>query len=333
MMFAMTIQMKDHIAIQSNAVPLRLPLDADLNAANLSDAAADSLVMVEDADGDVARVDPWSIIRDLDRQLAITAAERDAARTALSHTIEQRSDFFAQLSHECRTPLNAILGYADLLQSLADNPMRTKRAAESIHEAGEHLLSMVEAVLDMAKVRAGTFDLSESDVSVNDICERAMRMCAGLALSRGVKIATRLPASLPLVRGDARVLSQILINLLSNAIKVSPEGTTVTLSATRASKGRLSLSVEDNGPGIPADALERIMQPFEQLDPLRDMKTGTGLGLSLVRAFAELHDGLFQIVSEVGVGTKMIIILPSSRVIKAARHGQQHEFRFTRSGA
>jgi two-component system, cell cycle sensor histidine kinase PleC len=328
----MQIQLKDHIATTSNAVPLRLPLDADLSSPNLFEVAADSLVMVEDADGDMERINPWSIVRTLERQLAVTAAERDAARAALSHTIEQRSDFFAQLSHEWRTPLNAILGYADLLRSLADNPLRTKRAADSIHEAGEHLLSMVEAVLDMAKVRAGTFELHEADVSLGEICQKAIGICVGQANARHVKIATRLADGLPSVRGDARVLSQILINLLSNAIKVAPEGSLVTISAARASKGRVSFSVEDRGPGIPADALDRIMQPFEQLDPLREAKTGTGLGLSLVRAFAELHDGLFQIVSDVGQGTRMIVILPSSRVVRPLRHGQQHEFRFTRTG-
>jgi two-component system, cell cycle sensor histidine kinase PleC len=328
----MQIHMKDHIANTSNAVPLRLPLDADLSSPNLFEVAADSLVLVEDADGAVERVDPWSIVRTLEQQLAATAAERDAARTALATTIEQRSDFFAQLSHEWRTPLNAILGYADLMRTVADSPMRTKRAAESIHEAGEHLLSMVEAVLDMAKVRAGTFELHEGDVALADIFQKAVGICVGQANARGVQIATRVADNLPMVRGDARVLSQIVINLLSNAIKVAPGGSIVTLSAARASKGRVSFSVEDRGPGIPADAIDRIMQPFEQLDPHSDAKTGTGLGLSLVRAFAELHDGLFQIVSDVGQGTRMIVILPSSRVVVPARRGQQHEFRFIRTG-
>jgi signal transduction histidine kinase len=328
----MPIQLKDHIASQSNAVPLRLPSDADLTAANLSDVAADSLVMLEDIDGDMERVDPWSVIRALERQLAITAEERNAARSALAHTIEQRADFFAQLSHEWRTPLNAILGYADLLRSLSQSPQRTKRAADSIHEAGEHLLSMVEAVLDMAKVRAGTLELQDDLVSIHDICQKAMRICAGQAGDRSLHLASRLADNLPMVRGDARVLCQIFINLLSNAIKIAPPNSVVTLAARRASKGRLSLSVEDHGPGIPAAALERIMQPFEQLDPAQDAKTGTGLGLSLVRAFTELHDGQFQIISEVGVGTKMIVTLPSARVIKAPRDGDQHEFRFTRAG-
>jgi two-component system, cell cycle sensor histidine kinase PleC len=293
----MTIQLKDHIASNSIAVPLR----------QLTQSA-------------------------LERQLAITVEERNAARLALANTIEQRADFFAQLSHEWRTPLNAIIGYADLLRSVTDNPRRTKRAADSIHEAGEHLLSMVEAVLDMARVRAGTLELNESTVSLHDISHKAIGICVGQATARGLQIATRLADSLPMVRGDARVLTQILINLLSNAIKVAPSGSIITIAARRASKGRVSFSVEDCGPGIPADALDRIMQPFEQLDPVRDAKTGTGLGLSLVRAFTELHDGLFQIISEVGRGTRMIVILPSARVVKPSRHGDQHEFRFTRSG-
>lgn len=307
----MQIQLKDHNASKSEAVPLRLSCDVTSN---------------------VDRVNPWSVIKTLERQLAITAEERNAARTALSQAIEQRADFFAQLSHEWRTPLNAILGYADLLRSVSENPQRTKRAADSIHEAGEHLLSMVEAVLDMAKLRTGTFELQDSDVSIHDICQKAIGICSGQASARGVLIATRLNDHLPIIRGDARVLCQILINLLSNAVKVAPPNTVVTLAAKRASKGRVSLSVEDCGPGIPADALERIMQPFEQLDPVRDAKTGTGLGLSLVRAFTELHDGQFQIISDVGHGTKMVVILPSARVVKPARHGEQHEFRFTRTG-
>jgi two-component system, cell cycle sensor histidine kinase PleC len=326
----MTIQLKDHITSQSHAVPLRMPSNADVTAPNLFEVAAGSLARLED--GDAERVDPWSMIRTLERQLVITAEERNAARAALAQTIEQRADFFAKLSHEWRTPLNAILGYADLLRSLSQSPQRTKRAADSIHEAGEHLLSMVEAVLDMAKVRAGTFELHDENVSIHDICQKAIRICAGQASARNVQIATRLADRLPMVRGDARVLCQIFINLLSNAIKIAPKQSIVTLAAKRASKGRVSLSVEDRGHGIPADALERIMQPYEQLDPAQDAKTGTGLGLSLVRAFAEMHDGLFQIVSEVGVGTKMIVILPSARVIKAARAGEQHEFRFIRTG-
>ncbi len=307
----MQIQLKDYSTDHNNTVSVRLSCDADR---------------------DVERANPWNVIKTLEHQLAITVEERNTARTALSQTIEQRADFFAKLSHEWRTPLNAILGYADLLRNVAENPQRTKRAADSIHEAGEHLLSMVEAVLDMAKVRTGTFELQDSDVSIHDLFQKAIGICNGQALARDVLIATCLNDYLPIIRGDARVLCQIMINLLSNAIKVAPANSSVTLAAKRTSKGRVSLSVEDRGPGIPADALERIMQPFQQLDPVQDAKTGTGLGLSLVRAFTELHDGLFQIISDVGHGTKMVVILPSARVVKPARYGEQHEFRFTRTG-
>jgi two-component system, cell cycle sensor histidine kinase DivJ len=283
-------------------------------------------------DQSAEQVDPWSIIHSLKHQALVTAAERDAARAALADTIEQRADFFAQLSHEWRTPLNAILGYADLMRTLADNPQRARRAADSIHEAGEHLLSMVEAVLDMARVRAGTFELQDEDVVIAEVLQKAISICMGQATARGVDIATRLGDPLPLLRADARVLSQIIINLLSNAIKVSPAGSQISVAASCASKGRVRLSVEDHGPGIPAESRARIMQPFEQLDPARDAKTGTGLGLSLVRAFTDLHDGVFQIVSDVGHGTRMIVTLPSSRVIKPLHHGAQHEFRFVRTG-
>ena len=266
------------------------------------------------------------------RQLDETRAERDSARRALAEMTEQRAHFHAYLGHELRTPLNAINGYAELLSLVADNPARTRRAAESIREAGGHLLSMVEAVLDMARIRAGTFELKEENVQLADVVQRSLSLVAGLAESRRVKLATRVPTSLPAVRGDARLLAQVLINLASNAVKVSPSGGQVVISAQKLSKGRVALCVRDEGPGIAPENIKRILQPFEQVDPARDGKLGTGIGLALVRMFTELHDGDFQLMSDVGRGTTAMVVLPSARVIHSPRRGQQHEFRFVRTG-
>ncbi len=271
---------------------------------------------------------------DLIAECDLLRKERDAARQALGRSSEERSLSLANLSHELRTPLNAILGYADLLLLDTDHTGAPLRYTESIKEAGTHLLSIVESVLDMSRLRAGSLDLAEAESAPKEIIASVIRVLAPLAARAGVILIDKSAGHLPLIYADAQVLRQILINLVSNAIKASPDGAAVSVSAQLKSSGAMQFQVRDSGPGMNPQTIERVMQPFAQGEKATGFgAAGAGLGLALVRSLAELHDGHFQLVSHVGRGTRAIVTLPRARVRMPARPGQQVEFAFTRAPA
>ncbi len=269
---------------------------------------------------------------DLIAECALLRKERDASRQALGRRSEDRALFLANLSHELRTPLNAILGYADLLLMDTDRTGVPLRYTESIKEAGTHLLSVVESVLDMSRLRAGSLDLAEADIAPKEVIASVIRVLAPIAARAGVTLIDKSAGHLPLIYADAQVLRQILINLVSNAIKASTEGASVILSAQLKSTGAMQFQVRDSGPGMNPQTIERVMQPFAQGEKATGFgAAGAGLGLALVRSLAELHDGRFQLVSHVGRGTRAIVTLPRARVRMPVRPGQQVEFAFTRA--
>lgn len=261
------------------------------------------------------------------------SAAHDDAVLALAHMRQHNTMFLAHLGHELKTPLNAVLGYADLMLSPgAARPLiqDQRRYALALRDGGQHLLGIVENMMNMAKLRASVLELHETALSLPDLAQSALELLGAVARARGLRLDLKLKGPLPPVLGDRQLLKQIMLNLLSNAIKFSPPGETVLLRIERRARGEVRLSVEDHGPGIPANQIERVMQPFQCLDNQpANTDRGSGLGLPLVRAFTELHEGRFQLLSTEGRGTRAIVTLPPGRVLDHSP-GRQQAFAFQR---
>lgn len=229
------------------------------------------------------------------------------AREAYEAELKKRTAFFASLGHDLRTPLHAILGYAEIMQAELMGPMPEVYAdyPAIIHESGTDLLLLVDDILDLARSEAGQPRLDPEPVDLAASADSVMRQLKGHADRAGVTLKLKSQGE-AWAEADARAVRQIWQNLVSNAIKYSGSGKTVTLE-TRIEAGAAILSVQDRGAGIPAADLARLTQPFAQAT---GAKPGTGLGLSVVRRFAELHGGELRLSSKPGRGTKAEVILP-----------------------
>ena len=252
------------------------------------------------------------------RELAVARDQAEAANKA-------KSRFLANMSHELRTPLNAVLGFSEVMTNEMFGPLGDPRYAtycRDIRNSGEHLLALINDILDLSKVEAGKWEFAEERVDLAEIAREAVRIAAPSeemppAERTAPAVEAELDPDLPAVKGDARALKQILMNLLSNAVKFTgPEGR-ITLAATRAGGGGVELRVADTGAGIPASQLETVLEPFSQAESsMADAGGGTGLGLSLVQAFAELHGGMVTIESVEGEGTTVRVHLPASCILE-----------------
>lgn len=222
-----------------------------------------------------------------------------------------KSRFLANMSHELRTPLNAIMGFSDIMRTQMFGPLTGKYAeyVGLIHESGRHLLDLINDVLDMSKIQAQRYELTREIFDIREPVSAALRLLRVQADEAGVKLRGSLPTVLIEANADRRALKQIVINLVSNAIKFTPAGGQITVNL-HAYGDILDLSVIDNGIGISADDLRRLGRPFEQVGDTTRQIGGTGLGLSLVRAFAELHGGEMIIESRLGEGTTVTVRLP-----------------------
>jgi len=234
-------------------------------------------------------------------ELEDMAAALEAARSdAVTKTIEaeaasaSKSAFVANMSHELRTPLNAILGFAELIQSQAvggEVPEQYRAYAGDVRESGEHLLSLINDMLDIAKIEAGKMEIERQILDAPASIESAVRLISQRAGDRRQSIEVSVDPHARLV-ADERAFKQILLNLLSNAVKFSPEGSKIAVSCVSQPGGITRLTVADEGPGIPSDQIKQLFRPFSRADNRYDRSTnGTGLGLALVRGLVALHDG------------------------------------------
>jgi signal transduction histidine kinase len=231
---------------------------------------------------------------------------------------QAKSRFLATMSHELRTPLNAVIGFSDALLREAANPTTARVAefARQINESGRSLLGLINIILDVARIEAGRFDLASDVVDIERLVRAAVRQADAAAQAAEITLAAELPDSLPRLRADERRLAQVLRHLLSNAVKFTEIGGTVTAGARLEPDGDLLIFVRDTGIGISEEDLERVFEPFTQLDStLARRYQGSGLGLYVSRALVAGHGGRLILRSQAGEGTSAEVRLPASQLI------------------
>jgi signal transduction histidine kinase len=237
---------------------------------------------------------------------------------ALSKANRAKSEFLANMSHELRTPLNAIIGFSEIMKNQAFGPLGSAQYLdymEDIHNSGNHLVSIINDILDLSKIEAGRMELHEATIPVRTIVESCVRLMHERAENAGIKLVASLPDDLPDLQADERLVKQMLINLLSNGVKFTAAGGTVSVSAQEKS-GALLLAVADNGVGMSREEALIALEPFRQVDGKETQQLeGTGLGLPLVKSYIELHEGGFRLNSAPGKGTAITLTFPPKRVI------------------
>jgi PAS domain S-box-containing protein len=230
-----------------------------------------------------------------------------------------KSEFLTNISHELRTPLNAIIGFSEIIKNEIIGPIRIlgyRDYAVDIHDSGQHLLKLLNDILDMSKIQAGKGELHEAALDVTETIRSCVTLMSGRANGAGLTIELDIPETLPALYADGRKLKQILVNLLSNAVKFSPDGGAITVrSWVRRSEGCF-IEVSDPGIGIAPADIPNALAPFRQIENQLSRKyEGTGLGLPLCRSFMDMHDGSLDLQSEVGTGTKVTIRFPARRIV------------------
>jgi signal transduction histidine kinase/methyl-accepting chemotaxis protein len=222
-----------------------------------------------------------------------------------------KSEFLANMSHELRTPLNAILGFTELIQDgiYGEVSEKVQQQLERVRANGQHLLGLINDVLDLSKIEAGQLELQTAPFALADVVRSVESTVGSLALAKQLDLRIELPASLPIVEGDARRIAQVLLNLVGNAIKFTEAGA-VTISA-HETDGAVEVSVRDTGPGIPPAEQARIFDAFHQVDSSSTKKQGgTGLGLAIARQIIELHGGQIGVASQPGEGSRFFFAVP-----------------------
>jgi two-component system cell cycle sensor histidine kinase PleC len=253
-------------------------------------------------------------VQDLARELEETRDEALAKRYEAETANASKTAFLANMSHELRTPLNAILGFSEIIAEecfgLVGNP-QYKDYARDIHASGAHLLSLINDLLDIAKIEAGRMELLPAPLDARGMLDAALKLVITKAAEKRQALTVRVEPSCPALYADERALKQIMINLVSNAVKFTPPGGHIEVIADRAADGFFRLTVRDDGPGIPRAKLDTIFVPFSQVDNHFDRQAGgTGLGLALVKGLAELHGGRAWIESELNHGCAVFVALP-----------------------
>jgi cell cycle sensor histidine kinase DivJ len=237
----------------------------------------------------------------------------DLARTAAEQADAAKTRFLATMSHELRTPLNAIIGFSEMIvqeDALMLDAARRKEYAQLINDSGQHLLSVVNGILDMSKMESGNFEISPEPFAPRAALINCCNLLALKARENAIDLVTRAPENLPFMTGDPRAFKQIALNLVSNAIKFTERGGSVSVSAS-VEGSRLVLRVADTGVGIAADDLKRIGDPFFQAGKTYQRRhEGTGLGLSIVKSLVALHAGEMTVQSRVDEGTAVTVALP-----------------------
>jgi PAS domain S-box-containing protein len=232
-----------------------------------------------------------------------------------------KSEFLANMSHELRTPLNAIMGFSEVIKNEMFGHIAVPQYVEyarDIFSSGSHLLDIINDILDLSKVEAGKFNLSEENVAIEEVVFAVCNIIKGKADEKNLHIAPRLPGVMPRLYADKRSLKQMMLNLLSNAVKFTPKDGGVCISAKVEEDGSVAIVISDSGIGIAKADMQKVLAPFGQVDSVMSREhEGTGLGVPLVKAMIELHGGTLTFESTPGVGSVVTLRFPPDRSIRS----------------
>ncbi|MEP2943218.1 MAG: HAMP domain-containing sensor histidine kinase [Hyphomicrobiales bacterium] len=249
-----------------------------------------------------------------------TLESNESARRAEEANIA-KSRFLATMSHELRTPLNAIIGFSEIMKSELLGPLKNdsyKEYVVDIHSSGDHLLNLINEILDLSRIEAERYDLNEEAVCLVEVVEDCKTLIEIRAKNKKIQINFLFENKMPKVWADQRAIRQVVLNLLSNAVKFTPQNGTITIYAGWTSGGGQYVSVEDTGPGIPEDEIPTVMEQFGQgSSAIKNAEQGTGLGLPISQALINIHGGTFNLKSKLRVGTTVTVSLPRIRVMEA----------------
>ncbi len=255
---------------------------------------------------------------DLIAELEVAKSMSDEARRRAEEANLAKSRFLASMSHELRTPLNAILGFSEVMATEVLGPLNNptyKEYVNDIHTSGQHLLNLINEILDLSRIEAGRYQLNEEAVQLTDITEDCIGMVQLRARSKNITIIDQFEPDMPSVWADEKAIRQVILNLLSNAVKFTPSGGEVVVKAGWTASGGQYVSIKDNGPGIPEEEIPVVLSAFGQGSiAIKSAEQGTGLGLPIVQALLHKHDGQFYLKSKLREGTECIAILPAKRV-------------------
>ncbi len=252
------------------------------------------------------------VIEEKNQAMQVLLDEAEAANRA-------KSEFLATMSHELRTPLNAIIGFSEMIRREYMGPVGSAKYIEyagDINDSGQHLLSIISDILDLAKAESGKLELNESEFDFSDVVKSTLKMFSRGAEEAGVELVFVQSPEHYLVRGDERLMRQVALNLVSNALKFTPAGGTISIEVAVSHARGASLVVRDSGIGIAPENLDRVLRPFEQVESsLSRSHGGTGLGLPYSKKVVEIHGGKLTLSSVMRRGTTVSVQLPSTRVI------------------
>jgi two-component system cell cycle sensor histidine kinase PleC len=258
---------------------------------------------------------------DLIAELEVAKSMSDEARRRAEEANLAKSRFLASMSHELRTPLNAILGFSEVMSSEVLGPLANptyKEYSGDIHRSGQHLLNLINEILDLSRIEAGRYDLIEEALSLLEVAEDCIGMVQLRARAKNITIRSQFESQMPPVWADEKAMRQVMLNLLSNAVKFTPQGGEVLVKVGWTAGGGQYVAIKDNGPGIPEEEIPVVLSAFGQGSiAIKSAEQGTGLGLPIVQAILAKHDGQFILRSKLREGTEAIAILPSTRVLQS----------------
>ena len=257
---------------------------------------------------------------DLIAELEVAKSMSDEARRRAEEANMAKSRFLASMSHELRTPLNAILGFSEVMANEVLGPLNNalyKEYSGDIHRSGQHLLNLINEILDLSRIEAGKYELNEGSLNLLELAEDCLGMVQLRARAKNISVSHQFEPALPQVWADEKAMRQVVLNLLSNAVKFTPQGGEIMLKVGWTAGGGQYVAIRDNGPGIAEDEIPVVLSAFGQGSiAIKSAEQGTGLGLPIVQAILAKHGGEFKLKSKLREGTEVIAILPPSRVLQ-----------------